>query len=200
MTEISLTEFVDFAIKSGTPKLTKVREIKRQHELGYHPAHDYYRKLREGFVAYHQDGLDKKYVDGLARNIGDKNKCETYPVLAKAYKKFLGRKQLAWFEPPRAEWTFSDLGVRVNPELGLTMDGEDYLVKLYFKDEKLTKNRLAIINNLMLNGLGDLAEGCRIGILDVRHSKLHVFDSADPALEPLLEGEALAFCRMYEGA
>lgn len=34
MPEISLTEFVDFVIKSGTPKLTEVRRIKRQHAAG----------------------------------------------------------------------------------------------------------------------------------------------------------------------
>jgi hypothetical protein len=42
-------------------------------------------------------------------------------------------------------------------------------------------------------------DGVRFASLDVRHSRLHAFDAADLALVPLLEGEALAFCRMYEG-
>lgn len=32
------------------------------------------------------------------------------------------------------------------------------------------------------------------------NAKLHAFDSAEAALLPLLEGEALSLCRMYEGA
>lgn len=199
MTEISLTEFVDFTIKSGTPRLTKVKEIKRNHAEGYHPATDFYKKLRDGIAAFHEEQRDKKFLDELARGIQDRNKRTTYPVLTKAYKKFLGRRVFGWFEPPRANWTYASLGVRVNPELGLTLGGEQYLVKLYFKEEALSKNRLAIINNLMLDALGPQAGRSRVGILDVRRSKLHEFDAPDPELNPLLEGEALAFCRMYEG-
>jgi hypothetical protein len=39
--------------------------------------------------------------------------------------------------------------------------------------------------------------GMKVALLDVRNSRLHVFGSIDPALAPLLEGEALSFCRMY---
>ena len=150
MPEISLTEFVDFVIKSGTPRLTQVRRIRKRHE--------------------------------------------------EAYKRFLGRKQRAWFEPHKAHWEYGTLRVRVNPELGLTIDGDDHLIKLYFKDQKLTKDRVAVISQMMIDALGDDAEGQNVALLDVRNSRLHVFDAPDLALKPLLEGKALAFCRMYEGA
>lgn len=39
-----------------------------------------------------------------------------------------------------------------------------------------------------------------VALLDVRNSQLHAFDTANAALLPLLEGEALSFFRMYEGA
>lgn len=200
MLEISLTEFVDFVIKSGTPKLTQVRTIKRQHQAGYDPSHDYYRKLRDGVVDFHQRGLEKKALDALCQDIPDKNKRNTYPLLVAAYKKFLGRKRIDWFEPARGDWTHGSLRVRINPELGLSMDGEDHLVKLYFKDLKLTKDRIAIVSHMMLKALGASAEGMNVALLDVRNSRLHVFDCLDPALAPLLEGEALSFCRMYEKA
>lgn len=200
MLEISLTEFVDFVIKSGTPKLTQVRSIKRQHEAGYEPSHDYYRKLRDGIVEFHQQGRDKKYLDRLSAGIVDKNKSNTYPQLVNAYKKFLGRKQVDWFEPAKASWSHGALRVRVNPELGLSLNGDDHLVKLYFKDLKLTKDRIAIISHMMMSTVGASADGLRVALLDVRNSKIHVFDALDPSLAPLLEGEALSFYRIYQGA
>lgn len=200
MPEISLTEFVDFAIKSGTPKLTEVKRIKAQHKKGYHPTRDYWCKLRDGIVEMHQQGQPKAALDALVQGVTDANKRNNYPAMAKAYKKFLGRKDVGWFDPFRANWQHGKLAVRVNPELGLTINGEPHLVKLYFKDQKLTANRVAIISHMMLDTLGPMAEGSKVALLDVRHSRLHAFDAPDPALVPLLEGEALAFCRMYEGA
>ena len=200
MPEISLTEFVDFVIKSGTPKLTQVKTIRKRHEEGYEPSHDFYKKLRDGIIELHQEGQSKSTLDVLTSGIRDRNKRNTYPMLVKAYKKFLGRKQTAWFEPHKAHWKYGGLCVRVNPELGLSIDGDDHLIKLYFKDQKLTKERVAVISQMMLDALGDNAEGQNAALLDVRHSRLHVFDAPDPALKPLLEGEALGFCRMYEGS
>jgi len=39
--EISLTTFVDFVIASGTPRLTCVRNAKKQYGEYYQPAFDY---------------------------------------------------------------------------------------------------------------------------------------------------------------
>ena len=199
MPEISLTEFVDFAIKSGTPKLTTVRTIKKQHKAGYHPTRDYYCKLREGIVEMHRQGLHKSALDGVVKGLTDKNKQNTYPAMVKAYKTFLGRKKVAWFAPCRADWKHGSLKVRINPELGLEINGEAHLIKLYFKDQQLTKDRVTLISHLMFDTLGAQAKGAKVALLDVRHHRLHAFDTADPELVPLLEGEALAFCRMYEG-
>ncbi len=43
--EVPLTDFVDFAGKSDTSRMTAVRTIKQRPE--YHPKPDYYRELRE---------------------------------------------------------------------------------------------------------------------------------------------------------
>lgn len=200
MPEISLTEFVDFVIKSGTPKLTEVKRIKKQHLAGYHPTRDYWCKMRDGIVEMHQQAQENSALDEIVHGAMDTNKKNTYPLMAKAYKKFLGRKSVEWFNPARNNWKHDNLLVRVNPELGLKIDGEPYLIKLYFKDQKLTSDRIAIINQMMLEMLSSKARGAKIALLDVRHSKLHTFDTPNPAILPLLEGEALSFCRMYESA
>ena len=43
-TKISLTSFIDFVTKAGTPKMTVVKNIKQG---DYAPAMDFYRPLRE---------------------------------------------------------------------------------------------------------------------------------------------------------
>ena len=50
--EISLTDFVDFVIKAGSPKLTKVRELFNRGE--YSPAFDYWKQLRDHIADTHQ--------------------------------------------------------------------------------------------------------------------------------------------------
>ena len=43
--KISLTDFVDFVSKSGTSKLTKVKQIKGRRS--YHPAFDFWKLMRD---------------------------------------------------------------------------------------------------------------------------------------------------------
>jgi hypothetical protein len=40
MIDVSLTEFVDFVSKTGTPKLTVVRNVKKRHAEEYDPQTD----------------------------------------------------------------------------------------------------------------------------------------------------------------
>jgi hypothetical protein len=121
MPEIYLTDFVDFVIRAGTPKLTKVREIKTRPD--YSPAVDFWKPLREALVEFHKNG---KPFDDLTGTIADPNKLRRYPDAIRAYRKFSRNKQIEWFEPPSGVWNAPDLRVRVNPELGLRLNGHDY--------------------------------------------------------------------------
>ncbi|MCX7016758.1 MAG: hypothetical protein NTW86_30075 [Candidatus Sumerlaeota bacterium] len=46
--------------------------------------------------------------------------------------------------------------------------------------------------------MAEQLDGEHVGLLDVRNTRLLGADRCDPGLAPLLEGEALSFCRMYE--
>ena len=54
MIDTTLTEFVDFVSKAGTPKLTVVRKVKQRHAEGYDPQTDFYKIIREGIVLMHR--------------------------------------------------------------------------------------------------------------------------------------------------
>jgi hypothetical protein len=82
------------------------------------------------------DWPDRRHLVALT----DKKKQARYPEAVKSYKRFLGKKEIHWFNPPRAMWKYGGLTVRVNPELGLQIKGKKYAIKLYFKGEKPTKD------------------------------------------------------------
>lgn len=197
MIQISMTEFVDFVTKAGPPRLTVVRQVKKRHADGYHPSTDFYKKLRDGIVQHHQIGGPKSALDALALGVTDTNKIKAYPVIIQGYKKFLGNKSVKWFKPTKASWVHGELGVNVNPEIGLNINGKPHLIKLYFKTDKLTKTQLQAILHLMQLKLGKTKKPVTLGILEVRRGKLHVAGPLDPSLTALVDGEAQAFAAMY---
>lgn len=194
---ISLTDFVDFAIKSGSPKLTKVRQLKSRPP--YKPAHDFWRPLREEIVELHRLGRSKGDLDTFLSRLTDQKKRGNYARCVKGYKKFLGRRQVQWFDPPSSDWRPEGLRIKINPEIGLQIAGDPHVIKLYFKKEKLSKNRVEIIRLLMDRKLTNLApDDTRFAVLDIPRGKLFAAEAIDGSLAPLLNGEAAALKRMWD--
>lgn len=191
MDPISLTSFVDFVSKSGTPKLTAVRKTKRLMADEYAPAKDFYKRIREAIVEMHQAGASIAHVSAILPGLTDQKKIDSFPRLIKGYKKWSGRKGAEWFEPARCLWQSGGLAVKVNPELGLTIKGTPHLVKLYFKADSLAKNRIDIITHLMAVACAEQApDGCVMGVLDVRRSKLITPTVPISGLDTMLRAEA----------
>lgn len=61
MSNLSLTDLIDVVSKSGTPKATKVCQIKNR--PAYQPAIDFYKPLRDAFVKIHAEGADRASLD-----------------------------------------------------------------------------------------------------------------------------------------
>jgi len=198
MLKISLTDFVDFTIKSGSPKLTKVRQIKERPP--YEPAFDFYRDLRLKIIEFHKNGeKDKTILDDFANDISDKRKIRRYRDIVRGYKKFLGRKEIEWFDPPSGEWGPEDIKIAINPELGLLIGNIRHIIKLYFKADQLDKRRIDMINLLMCEAFNIQQENeLFCGVLDVQRGRLFPTDEPDKALLPLLYGEAESFRAIYE--
>lgn len=189
--QISLTDFVDYISKSGSPKMTLVRQLKARED--YHPVKDYYRILRDGLEEFHIDGKDKRELDKLVEGLNDKSKQKNYEELILAYKGFLGKKKITWFAPPFKHWKNNDLMIRLNPELGLEINGQKHIIKLYFKSDPISRNRVDLILTLLSNELKTKKSDFKIGLLDIRAKKLYTDDKLDPVeLLPLLIGEAVS--------
>lgn len=188
MIDISLTDFVDFVTRSGVTKQTKVRQLKNRPP--YSPATDYYKTLREGIVEMHRNQYSVALLERLCDNLPP-NKRENYPAVVEAYKKFCKQKNLDWFEPCVGQWTHNDLAIRLNPELGLHIGGVPYIIKLYFKADKISKEKVGLILQLLEEEFPQQTLlGVQFGILDIQRSRLLTRDPRRPNLMPLLYGEA----------
>lgn len=191
MPTISLTSFVDFVSKSGRSKLTVVRTTKKLMDADYGPEKDFYKRIREAIIEMHQAGESIARVSGILPGLTDQKKIDNYPKLVAGYKKRTGRKGAEWFEPPHALWQSGGLGVRVNPELGLTFKGTPHLIKLYFKADQLAKPRIDVITHLMAVACAQQApSGCMMGVLDVRRSRLITPTVPIEGLDTMLRAEA----------
>jgi hypothetical protein len=193
MPDISLTDFVDFAITTPPSQLTKVRQLCSRGV--YDPRFDFWKTLREGMQEFHQKD---KSLDAVLVGLKDAKKLKRYPSAVKAYEKFVSKqKGLSWFKPPSAIWSYGGLNVRVNPELGLHLGGKKHVIKLYFKDEKPTKQRLKVVFEMMRIGLS-LDATVVPAVIDVSSGRLIVPKPLAEDLLPLLEAQALAFMHLWK--
>lgn len=170
MESISHTYFVDFMLTSGPSRLTSARHIQEGPDERYS---DFYRPVREAIVDMHRKGLDTSVLADLLTSLEDPREQRIFPKVVIGYGKFL-RKQhkVTWFEPPFGEPSLGALKVRVNPELGLLLDGQPHAIKLYFRGEPLSPKRAVLANELLSSALSATWPNMTFAVLDVRRAKL----------------------------
>lgn len=189
---VSLTDFIDFVNKSGGSKMTKVKQVK--YRAPYNPATDFYKALREEIIENHKNNGEKKTLDNLLQKLTDSKKIVNYPTSIDGYKKFWGKKKIEWFDPPFYHWLTGDLDIKINPELGLAFDNKLYVIKLFLKADKISKDKLSQILSLMESQLRkEAGDEVIFAVLDVKNSKLFENAKGDFTYLPLLEGEAKSF-------
>ena len=171
MPQLSLTDFVDIVSKSGRPKATKVRQVKERPD--YEPAFDFYKPLREHLVEIHRAGQGRAAASEVLPTLSDPKKIRAYTELVDGYKKWWGRKTLEWFTPPRGVYSSGGIEIIVNPELGLKINGQRHVIKLYLKSDALSAFKVEVITDLLEYQLRPkIAPTDHFAVLDVRESKL----------------------------
>jgi hypothetical protein len=197
MPELSLTDFVGFAVASGTAKLTKVREFKSRPP--YDPTLDFYKQVREGMIDCHRAGDPKARLEAHVGTIADKKKMAHFQAIVDGYRSWWGKKSLVWLEPPRSLYSEGGVSIRVNPELGLSINGDEHLIKLYFKTDKLSKSRVDVITHLLDKALrADVKPHTRMGVLDVRESRLLTPTVPIAGLDAMLTGELAYLAAVWD--
>jgi hypothetical protein len=196
MERVSLTYFVDFVLKVGTPKIHGVKEFK---EHRYDHLTDFYKPLREAIVEMHEKGRSDKVLDDFLPALADERKRRIFPGLVEGYRKFLhGGAPKKWFTPPHTAMNIGDLEININPELGFEIDGRPTLIKTYFRGEPLAQKRVNIVLGLISAALAPTRPGTLFAMLDVKNAKLYPMKTLpNPRLGLLLRGEAASFSTIY---
>lgn len=170
MPQLSLTDFVDIAISNDPiAKVNKMAQIKNRPQYG--PAQDYWRALRDTIIDAHRNGQAKNVLDAAVHH-AHPNRLGNYQNAVTAYKTWWGRKAITWFDPQMQLYSVQGVDVRVNPELGLVINGQQYLIKLYFKAEQMTSRRAEIILLLMSCTLSQFFPNATMAVLDVQRGHL----------------------------
>lgn len=197
MPNISLTEFIDFVVASGTSRLTKVRQVKCRPD--YTPQSDYWKPLREAIVAFHKPSnvLNKDPYFGEFLKGVHSTKEKAYTIAVTNYKKFLGRKTIAGLPVQGSKWTHGDLTVRVNPEIFLNIDGSRELIKLYFKQDPLSKAKTDAILELMRSALPTTSKVDQFAVYDARNNRVIRVGAPNPGLIILARAEADAYVSIW---
>jgi hypothetical protein len=194
---ISLTDFMEFSMRSGTPRLTKVAEIKNR--LAYDPTTDYWKKLRDRICELHEAGdFDIQELKRFAESYPYAKKVRNYLSAVKGYSRYMRGKTTSWFVPPTGFWSPSRLQVRINPEVGLVTGGQRLVIKFYFKAERLSKAKIDMMTYLLRHQLQAAEPEASFAVLDMPKGRLHLA-SEERDLAPLLVGEAAAFVAMWDG-
>ncbi len=195
MERVSLTYFVDFVLKVGTPKLSGVKEFK---EHRYDHLTDFYKPLREAIVEMHEKGRPDASLDEFLTTMTDERKRRIFPGLVEGYRKFLRSTPMKWFSPPLTALPVGDLEININPELGFEINGKPVLIKTYFRGEPLAQKRVNIVLGLIQAALGPTRPGITFAMLDVKNARLYTLKAApNPRLGLLLRGEAASFSTIY---
>lgn len=195
MPTVSMTTFLDFTAATGSGRIAELRQAKKRYEQDYSPAKDYYKSLREAIEECFEQGWSARSLKSTLAALPDSRKAEAFEECRQGLTKWVGRKAIASLPKSRSRWSSGGLTVRINPELHLEIADTPHLIKLYFKGEKISKQRVDVALHLLNS---KAAKGTTAGILDLRRAKLYVPTVVKPGMAALLKAEAAAFSSLWE--
>lgn len=199
MIKLSFTQFLNFAIKNGAPKLTAVKKIKEG--PAYHPAIDYWKEFRDKVRYIHSNNKDINELDSLLTEINTK-KIPNYRTAINNYKNFVKGLNVKWFDPPKASYSYGGVMINVNHELGLYINGQPYLIKMILSKDGMKfakKNNLntTLALSYLATEYTEIPENTKSKVLIV--SKKKPYDSEYPSKDSiaLLNSEIGFFESLY---
>jgi len=179
---ISLSRYVDFLMKTGAARATEVKSHQKE-------PFDLYAALKAHVEATLERGLPLDALDHVVTQVSDPRRQRLYPPLVAGLRKFLGKlPAYRWIRPPAVNYPIAaGFALRVNPELGLEVDGARHLIKLHCRRERLTARRAQLVVACLRLALPPPKGALwTYGVLDVAAAKLHGV-GAEATLERAIE-------------
>jgi hypothetical protein len=169
-----------------------VAQIKARSLENYRPFKDFYKSLRDALIATHKSGESRESLSIRLSHVREPKRRRRYDELIVHYKRWWGRKDIEWFNPPFAIYSSSGVSVSVNPEIGVEFGGDRYVIKLYFKTDQLKKSSADLITGLMASALAGGGND-RFSVLDVERGKLYFLEGQAPDVLVAMVDAELAY-------
>lgn len=193
--QISATTYNDFLLAAGTARLTVVRKAYGRYTKPYRQREDFYRPVREAIKGLHRSGRDRSQLRALVADV-DERRREHFDACVDGYAKWIGRKRIMWFRTPeRVIWQAGELAVSIFPELGLSVNGTRYYIKLHATSAPISQRKANILLQLVAKAVPD--DAIKPAVLDVRRSRLFTSTAVSADLDIVLRSEALSFVAMW---
>jgi len=173
---VSLGRFAQFALATSAQRRAMVADHRRLLNTVWSPITDPYRFLINAIVAMHRDGSDASALDSA---ITRERSVRRRTVIEDAAADYLGWltavNPSGSFPVASVTWRCGNACVRVNPELGLEINGTRYVVKLHFVKRSLSRDEAALMTVSMRAALGSsVPADCKMAVLDVRSGVLYI--------------------------
>jgi len=187
--KVDVKQFVDFVFKSGTPRLTVVKQIKKRTE--YKVGEDYWKDLRDVIHDIHIGTGNYDLVPEVLRRLAVPDRKDNYTKAARAFERWYQKYEGYRIEPPKFTWVVSGLEVRANPELAFEGPDGLTLVKVNFNKDRLPKARALAWNEVIFAATEQAGiTPAQVLTLNVQVSDTVLSVASDPPLRRLLALEA----------
>lgn len=170
---ISLTQFIHFkASISTSARISVVKNIK---ENDYSPAVDYWLDLRKEINKFSEGKINIEELNNVVDSVPLKKKAN-YRKAINRFANFIKKNNVSFFPIKKSLWSYEDLIVSASPELGMFINNEKFLVKIFYNikkpEEKVTKRN--IMPTLSLLNIANKAseQSQQVGLLNLQNGKL----------------------------
>lgn len=170
---ISLTQFIHFkASISTSARISVVRNIK---ENDYSPAVDYWLDLRKAINKFSEGKINIEELNNVVDSVSLRKKAN-YRKAIDRFAHFIEKNNVSFFPVNQSFWSYEDLIVSASPKLGMFINNEKFLVKIFYNikkpEEKVTKRN--IMPTLSLLNIANKAseQSQQVGLLNLQNGKL----------------------------
>jgi len=195
---VSLTAFERFCNTDPRGQFVVARNAHQMYMQDYDPRIDHWKRFRDTAVRAHAQPAERvRLFDKLGNELPD-NKRSSYPKAIAGYKKWWGRKDITIIERPTAVlWGPHLTKIRVNPELVLAVNGDPFVVKLYFSKGENSMNRrnADLITHLLDTTHGELGTPL---VIDVKKGQPFEGRNTKEDVQMALTAQSAAFSSFWK--
>lgn len=193
MANLIFEKFADYVLKKEKYKKSFVHQTINQGK--YEPQQDYYLQLRTRLISLLRKNIPLNELENIIGNISER-KTGNYTTLIENIQSFLNGKRYKWVEPIKNEIDYSGLTIKVNPEIGLELDGTMYYIKMYFKQKEISIQKVSILEKMMQDACKTETVNVKLAIWDIRRCKIYSKESEEEiSIDYDLQKEALSWLK-----